>query len=196
MASEKALRTRQAIIAAARDIIQEEGLGALTMDRAAEKAGVSKGACMYHFKTKRELQAALLQDYADHLDAELRRHEALFVGTPDETFVPGYIEWFRSFDRDNTGWARVGVALLSSFAHDAELIRPVRDWYRRLYARIEALPEATRVQTLVAVMALEGFFYTHKFGMDLAGADAKDEVWHYIKHDLVPVRAKRKPPEG
>ena len=192
MATKKALHTKQAIIQAARDIIQNEGLGALTMDHVAERASISKGACMYHFKTKRELQAALLQDYANHLNEELSRHEALFSGTPDETLVPGYIEWFRSFDKDTTGWACVGVALLSSFAHDAELIRPVREWYRKLYERIERLPEAKRVQTLLAVMALEGFFYTHKFGMDLAGADAKDEIWHFMKHDLLPEKVKRK----
>ena len=50
MSSEKALRTRAAIIAAARGIILKEGIGALTMDRAAQAAGMSKGACMYHFK--------------------------------------------------------------------------------------------------------------------------------------------------
>ena len=48
MSSEKALRTRAAIIAAARGIILKEGIGALTMDRAAQAAGMSKGACMYH----------------------------------------------------------------------------------------------------------------------------------------------------
>ena len=56
MSSEKAIRTRASIIAAARSIILKEGIGALTMDRAAQEAGMSKGACMYHFKTKRALQ--------------------------------------------------------------------------------------------------------------------------------------------
>ena len=41
MSSEKALRTRAAIIAAARGIILKEGIGALTMDRAAQAAGMS-----------------------------------------------------------------------------------------------------------------------------------------------------------
>ena len=73
MSSEKALRTRAAIIAAARGIILKEGIGALTMDRAAQAAGMSKGACMYHFKNKRALHAALIEDYAAHLDGQMKR---------------------------------------------------------------------------------------------------------------------------
>lgn len=104
MASDKAIKTRQSILDAAKAIIIEEGIGALTMERAATKAGISKGACMYHFKSKRALQAALVEEYAAHLSSELARHEALFDGPPEETLVPGFIEWFRSFDHDNHGW--------------------------------------------------------------------------------------------
>lgn len=82
MASDKAIKTRQSILDAAKAIIIEEGIGALTMERAATKAGISKGACMYHFKSKRALQAALVEEYAAHLSSELARHEALLTGLP------------------------------------------------------------------------------------------------------------------
>ena len=62
MASEKAQKTRQSILAASRAVILEEGIAALTMDRVAQQAGLSKGACMYHFKNKRALQAALIEE--------------------------------------------------------------------------------------------------------------------------------------
>lgn len=185
MASEKAIRTRQSILEAARAIICEEGLAALTMDRAAQKAGISKGACMYHFKNKRQLQAALIEEYAEHLNEQLARHEALFKGRPDETLVPGYVAWFQSFDRDNRGWAQVGIALLSNFSHDEELMRPVRNWYQRLFMRVEALPAEERIPALIAVMALEGFFYTHKFGLDLIAPDVKKNAWDYMTGSLV-----------
>ena len=155
MASDKAIKTRQSILDAAKAIIIEEGIGALTMERAATKAGISKGACMYHFKSKRALQAALVEEYAAHLSSELARHEALFDGPPEETLVPGFIEWFRSFDHDNHGWSTVGLAIHSNFVHDEELMRPVRLWYERLHARIAALPEDVRTPALVAIMAIE-----------------------------------------
>ncbi|MCI5851721.1 MAG: hypothetical protein MR009_09230 [Sutterellaceae bacterium] len=44
MPSEKALRTRASIIAAARFIVQQEGISSLNMDHVAEVAHLSKGA--------------------------------------------------------------------------------------------------------------------------------------------------------
>ena len=44
MPTPKALRTRQTLLTVARTIILNEGIGALTMDKVAEAAGVSKGA--------------------------------------------------------------------------------------------------------------------------------------------------------
>lgn len=192
MISEKAKRTRESIIAAAREVIRRDGVDALTMDRSAKEAGLSKGACMYHFKNKRELYAALIADYAQHLEAEQRRHEALFKGRPDETLVPGFIEWFKSFEQDSRAWADVGVALLSQFVHDEELMAPVYEWYERLFHRIDALPEEERVPAFVAVMALEGFFYTRKFGVNPKRSALNEAAWQYIMTELVKTTAQRR----
>ena len=185
MSSEKAIRTRASIIAAARNIILKEGIGALTMDRAAQEAGMSKGACMYHFKTKRALHAALIEDNAAHLESQMKRHEGLFEGRPDETLVPGFVEWFKTFDADTRDWADVGVALLSNFFHDEELMKPVHDWYQRLWGRILALPEEERVPRFVAIMALEGFFYTKKFGVNPPFAELNMQAYGFINEKLV-----------
>ena len=115
MASDKALRTRQSIIEAANALVASEGISALTMDNVAKKAGLSKGACTYHFKSKRELQTALLENYVHHLDEQLNKHEELFEGEPSDILLSGYIQWFRSFDLDNHGWAAVGTSLLSEY---------------------------------------------------------------------------------
>ena len=68
----------------------------------------------------------------------------------------------------------------------------MRDWYEKLYARINALPDDRRAETLVAIMALEGFFYTHKFGVDLAGSIAKRKAWDCLKKTLVKTPARRR----
>ncbi len=180
MPSEKALKTKQSLLLAAKDIIVSDGINFLTMDNVAAKAGISKGACMYHFKSKRDLQIALLEHYASHLEEELVRHEALFEGKSENVLISGFVEWFKSFDRNNHGWAIVGMALLSNFYRDEEIIRPVKQWYARLHERIASLPEEKRIRTLVAVMAMEGFFYTHKLGLDLASPELKVHAWDYL----------------
>ncbi len=176
MPSNKAIRTNAAILQAAREIVRKEGIDRLSMDRVAQQAGLSKGAVMYHFPSKRSLQAALLEDYAEHMDEELHRHEALFDGTSIEKLMAGYIEWFRSFARDNHGWSAVGVQLLGQQAIDPELIKPVSDWYNRLYAKFDKLPPKQRAKFLTALMALEGLFFVHKFGVGELGSERTREI--------------------
>jgi AcrR family transcriptional regulator len=52
-------RTRAALLAATRSIIEAEGFDALTMARVAERAGVTRRAVYLHFKTRTELVNAL-----------------------------------------------------------------------------------------------------------------------------------------
>ncbi len=173
----KAQKTKADLLKAARAVLLSGGIARLSMDRVAEQAGVSKGAIMYHFPTKRALQAALIEDYAEHLDRELRRHEAKFEGLPEETLVPGFVSWFKQFSSAHRGWASVGVQLLSQQAHDPELLEPVRAWYARLFARILRLPKRRRSRMLLVIMALEGCFYAHKFGVDTIPEETKEEIY-------------------
>lgn len=180
MPTPKAVKTRAHLLSMAKKIILEEGISRLSMDRLAEQAEMSKGAVMYHFKTKRALLAALLEDYADHLDAQLKLCESRWSGAPEETIMPGYIDWFRAFDRDNQGWALIGTSLLAETQRDPELGVPVQDWYRRLFDRLRAMPEALRPKAFLSIMALEGLFFTHKFALDQISPAEKHEVCETI----------------
>lgn len=186
--SAKARATRQRMIECAEALILEDGVEALSMERVAQRAEMSKGAVMYHFKTKRALLKALVESYAEHLETRLQEAEAAVSvagESPDEQFIPAYIQWFRTFEVNNHGWADIGLALLALKVRDPELLEPVRAWYRKTFARVAAMPEDRRGVTLVAMMALEGFFYTHKFGLDLMSEKEKS---HSLK--LIATLAK------
>jgi len=47
--------TQQSIIAAARRIVQRDGVAHLTIEAVAREAGFSKGGVLYHFPTKDSL---------------------------------------------------------------------------------------------------------------------------------------------
>ena len=192
MASEKAQRTKVALIEAANAIILEEGIDNLTLDRVAERAGLSKGALTYHFSSKRSLHAALIAHYVEHMNEEMEKYTSLFEGDDADRLVAGYVEWFKAFDRNNRGWATVGVTLISSFVHDKELMAPVTAWYEALYQRIERLPAEKQVPTILAVMTMEGFFYAHKFGVDFVSPKLKKALWPYLLEKVSAVDVKRK----
>lgn len=189
MSSAKALKTRSALLEAARNVIVDLGIERLSMDRVAERAGMSKGAVMYHFRTKRALLEALVEEYAAHLEERLRESEALFAGTPEETFFSGYVEWFRSFDRDNANWAQIGTSLCSQNFQDPDLLEPVRRWYEQTFNRLRALPSEKQPMAFLCVMALEGLFYTHKFGLDPLREDEKRIVFETIRRIFPPKTA-------
>lgn len=68
-------RSREAILAAARDEFAEHGLGGARMDRIAERAAVDKKLIYYYFENKDRLfQAVLEEAYRSIRDAEQQLH--------------------------------------------------------------------------------------------------------------------------
>ncbi len=70
--------TRERIVAAASKLFYGEGIGRVSMDAVAEKAGLTKRTLYYHFKSKDELVAAYLHGRDQ---PNLALFERWFVGT-------------------------------------------------------------------------------------------------------------------
>lgn len=66
--------TRTAIMDAAQTLILETGFSAAAIDSIIARAGITKGAFFYHFKSKTDLAHALLQRYAANDAAALEHH--------------------------------------------------------------------------------------------------------------------------
>jgi len=72
-ANARSRRTRQALLAAARAILEEDGFDALTMTAVADRAGVSRKTAYLHFETRADLVGELFDHVAaaEGLDASL-----------------------------------------------------------------------------------------------------------------------------
>ncbi|MFJ2775970.1 MULTISPECIES: ScbR family autoregulator-binding transcription factor [unclassified Kitasatospora] len=57
----RALATRQAVLLAAAEVFDERGYAAATMSEILERAGVTKGALYFHFRSKEELALAVIE---------------------------------------------------------------------------------------------------------------------------------------
>lgn len=81
--SEQKKITRQKLLDTTIEIIAGEGLAGLTMAKVAEKTGLSRGICNYHFETKEQL---MLEAFT----ALYREHEKAWRKiTSDESLNPG-----------------------------------------------------------------------------------------------------------
>ncbi|WP_195911072.1 ScbR family autoregulator-binding transcription factor [Streptomyces kaniharaensis] len=58
----RALATRQAVLLAAAEVFDERGYAAATMAEILDRAGVTKGALYFHFRSKEELALAVINE--------------------------------------------------------------------------------------------------------------------------------------
>ncbi|CAI9418815.1 TetR/AcrR family transcriptional regulator [Nocardioides sp. T2.26MG-1] len=82
-----AARNREALLVAARELVERDGVQAVTMDAVAAAAGVGKGTVFRRFRSKEGLMAAVL----DHSETEWQR--LLLFGPPP--LGPGAPPWER-----------------------------------------------------------------------------------------------------
>jgi AcrR family transcriptional regulator len=106
-ANARGRRTRAAILAEARALLEEEGFEALTMAAVAQRAGCSRRAVYLHFASRTELVAALF-DYV--IEAEgLAASTARVWAAPDAGAALD--EWARHLARYHPGVIAVGHAV-------------------------------------------------------------------------------------
>ncbi|MEU6577647.1 ScbR family autoregulator-binding transcription factor [Streptomyces sp. NPDC046805] len=142
---ERAIRTRQSILAAAAAVFAEVGYEAATIAEILRRARVTKGALYFHFPSKEELARAVL---AEHLSAvpqppprELILQESLdgtfllaHLLSRGEPLVQGGVRLAMDQGRPNdrlerrlpiAGWIERNVALLSRAKEKGELLPQV-----------------------------------------------------------------------
>lgn len=106
-------QTNEAILQAAHSLVREIGVRALSLDKVAKKAGVSKGGLIHHFPSREALLIAMQRQVFSAGDEELQRQLAL---EPDSGQKGRFL---RAFLRCNLAMIRQGVP--SQFASMAEL---------------------------------------------------------------------------
>ena len=109
-------RTRLALLAAARTLVEREGVPAVTMASVAEHAGVTRRAVYLHFSTRAELVAALYEYVNDtsELSASLK---SVWLA-PDA--AAALDEWARHLARFHTELIPVGRAFQRVRGTDAD----------------------------------------------------------------------------
>jgi AcrR family transcriptional regulator len=129
--------TRALLLAAATDLLREEGYAATSTRAVAERADTRLSLVHYHFGSKRGLLLAVLEDFTEHL---LNRQQAMF-----SDHRPLAEQWRSACDylREDidSGYVRVLWELWAAGLADPELAEhwaaTQRRWRELIVARIE-----------------------------------------------------------
>jgi len=161
--------TQQSIIAAARRIVQRDGVAHLTIEAVAREAGFSKGGVLYHFPTKDSLIEGMITSFLEEFEQDLARALAQEEG-------PG--SWLRAYIRSCQS-EEIEVetinGLIAALATNPHLLEPMRQHYRTWQAcvEIDGLPLALATTLR---LAMDGLWFADLFGLASPSGKLREEV--------------------
>lgn len=200
--SDKDLRTRDALIKAAALLLAEVGYAGATTTRIAVRAGLSRGALQYHFRSKDEIMVAVADYIADGVDL------------PDLGNAPSSLEarvdWCISYYRTFTLTKRyiAAVKLIYGLDPESAVYAEVMSIMKRLSSRGQLVMKelfydvALDGEEFAALpRALAGHLYGCQVYRDIMSIDSKwADVDTGLLRDMlmafVSARKKPRPPGG
>ena len=125
--------TKRRILDAAQQVVLRDGVGHLTLEAAADQAGLSKGGVLYHFPTRDALVAAMVARIIEQFEDDIAAYLPA-PGTPEHgrpgAFARAYVR--ATMAPSPEGEERLGAALLAAAAAEPELLVPAPGGRRRL----------------------------------------------------------------
>lgn len=173
--------TRARIFIAAMELAEADGLLNITIDRVADKAGLSKGGVLHHFASKDELLSGVIEYFSAKLEEYLtrivaedpnRRHRwvraMLSLATPGGRphlwkQIFGESETFDASQRP-FHFDRFMLSILAVAVHNPQLVQPIRSIGQRLRGRLTADPE-DGLEQIICWLIVDGLFLWQFVGL-------------------------------
>ena len=155
---------REQLLAAAREVIVQDGLAMVTMDRVAKQAQVSKPVLYARFDNRASLLRALLEDFWTEIDQRLKGQ--VNTDVPLEEFLSAVVNAY--FDELDQG-GRALQELLASGAEEPDIVAARRE----RFAQVEVL-WSNRYQRELGISRQQADTAAAIFRSALAGAG---EYW-------------------
>ncbi|MBL8931058.1 MAG: TetR family transcriptional regulator [Kineosporiaceae bacterium] len=171
--------TRELILRAAEDVVIADGVARLTLEKAAARAGVSKGGVLYHFATRNDLVAAMVERLATRFQAGM---DDVRAAHPHYSFARAYLEECLAAPAEGEPVPheeRVGSALIAAIAAEPALLAPLRAAFGGWQHQIEQ--SADPVAATIARLAADGLWLCELFGIDGLSPQLREQVAHRLR---------------
>lgn len=125
--------TRQLLINTMKTLLWQRGYDATSPNQVLDVSGVGKGSMYHHFKSKKELAIAAMDDRADELIKEANQ---IFAGSQ---FWLKKFEAYLFIPRDGMVGCRLGRIISDpSVVEDPDLQRPIKRYFQHMHQLMEA----------------------------------------------------------
>ncbi|GJL53311.1 MAG: squalene-hopene cyclase [Nitrospirales bacterium] len=162
--------TRHSILETAIDVLVSDGVGALTLERVAQDAGLSKGGLLYHYEGKEQLLEALIDLLVQDLDRERVDQSAINASSQPKppTLLPVNVAIesndTQSVEPRSLRGHEIASILMGAQAINPQLLEPVRERYQQ-WQRVVLADGTDSTRTFVARLALEGLWFSEALGL-------------------------------
>ncbi|MGH8244313.1 MAG: TetR/AcrR family transcriptional regulator [Steroidobacteraceae bacterium] len=161
---------REKILAAARQIVERDGAGALTFDELVKESGITRGGITYHFPTKEELLRGLLEaDFRQWDDAE-----AALTPTDCDPETARLLAFIRTLTAQDESHRRFLCGMLSAATLDPSLMDPCRQELRERLGRKQWTDRDLHLH--IIHLAAEGLMWQELFQMYSMPAPARSRL--------------------
>jgi AcrR family transcriptional regulator len=170
---EEALKTREAVLKAAGQVLVRLGVGAFTIDAVAQEAGITKGGVLHHFRSKEALIDGLIDQVTEIFNSRIEAELAVEpVGHPGR-WLRAYIRTIFSVQYENINLI---PALAAVAAADQQTIERLR---RGMQASQLAALEDGLDPTLATVirLAVDGVVFTRAFHLNVLDREASQHIY-------------------
>ena len=190
---ERAIATKSSIVDGAAGVFEEVGYGSASLSSVAARAGVTKGALYFHFKSKEELALAVIE--AQHAMAT---YEAKRVAEQGRSALSTMVLMCGSFGRQlvREPIVRAGIRLtLEASAFGQSVTEPYNDWIRTMELLTRQGQSEGEINDTVDAGAFSRYLVASFTGVQMVSAILThradvlariEEMWSILLPALVP----------
>jgi AcrR family transcriptional regulator len=169
----EAMKTREAVLKAAAQIIARQGSGAFTIEAVAHAAGVTKGGVLHHFPSKEALIIGLIDQVIEAFDARVAEALAAEPAGKPGRWLRAYIRTVFSVQYED---ANLLPALAAVVAADPQTLSRIR---RGFEASQQAAVQDGLDPLLATIirLAVDGVVFARSLNVDVLDEPASQAVY-------------------
>jgi AcrR family transcriptional regulator len=192
MAQQPAPNTRAQLLDAAEAVVAQQGVRNLTLDAVAARSGISKGGLLYHFRSKEDLAAAMIERSIAWFDDAL-----VEAGGGDNDvrgrFTRAYLKASLGMTPlTGAGFDNLCSAITTALLSFPERLGPVQEQGLRTQEGIEKDGLDPVLATIIR-LAVDGLWLSENFNLMRFDKDMKAKVaarlLQWTRHDTKEVQA-------
>lgn len=166
--TQKSRETKDKLLQAAAQIVQEQGVTQLTLEAVAKQASVSKGGLLYHYPSKTALLEAMVSRLIETFEAAMLNQ----LESNSTSWLEAYIKL--SFNPESSQVSE-SMGILAAVANDPSLLAPLRKRYQDWQVASESSGLDPALATIMR-LAADGLWFTELFDVSPLSAEMRSQV--------------------